>query len=560
MLLLIKAIENNSTAKFGVKFIHQYDLNQLYDVSLFRMLSQHPKFSYFQENGISLLSYAIILNRDSISSSLLRAGSKIVSNLSDNIRKSNQISVNLLELVTHTSTWIAKYYLWLKLSSNESNMCNNCSILSQTLKLWPCQHEICDSCFWNDFLECHNHQQDLMCQICSQTLCMDQNNSFGINIIDPIRSFNEDIELSTMKEESFLKWLLLPEIFDPDTVDKRLKFEAKPYSQMAQLYIGSNRAQRTIELFKSVETFNPIRLQALMKNGVHLDAVNEYGQTVLFYACWKGDKPMVELLLQYGADLTITDNIGISAIDAARLNGFLELETYLKLANNQIITIITPNFQNNEIATHNDIQICELISKEIDFAGAGSYTIDNSFSNEHLDYLRDLACNVLPIAPAEKISCSDRAYYCDITSQTCQAITNAIRQIYSINTAIAVNPNMRFLIYRNTGGILAAHVDLNRSFDIIDKQNITMKKKITTNHTFILYLSDCDSGGCTSLLHSVKVHQMNEEQLLNNIICSVKPLNGRLLIFPHLCPHLGQEVINVPKLLLRGEVYIADTI
>ena len=39
------------------------------------------------------------------------------------------------------------------------------------------------------------------------------------------------------------------------------------------------------------------------------------------------------------------------------------------------------------------------------------------------------------------------------------------------------------------------------------------------------------------------------------VLARVEPRRGRLLVFPHACPHAGLAVIDAPKLLLRGEFY-----
>ena len=39
---------------------------------------------------------------------------------------------------------------------------------------------------------------------------------------------------------------------------------------------------------------------------------------------------------------------------------------------------------------------------------------------------------------------------------------------------------------------------------------------------------------------------------LLGVACS--DLRGRLLVFPHVCPHAGSAVGSVPKLFLRGEL------
>ena len=97
---------------------------------------------------------------------------------------------------------------------------------------------------------------------------------------------------------------------------------------------------------------------------------------------------------------------------------------------------------------------------------------------------------------------------------------------------------MRFLCYAEAGGGLAPHTDLSRTRPC-DGQ--------ISRCTFLLYLSDCASGGRTVLL----------EQLLGGeVLAEVAPTRGRLLLFPHLCPHRADEVVaeGLPKLVLRGEM------
>jgi hypothetical protein len=72
-----------------------------------------------------------------------------------------------------------------------------------------------------------------------------------------------------------------------------------------------------------------------------------------------------------------------------------------------------------------------------------------------------------------------------------------------------------------------------------------------STHTFILYLSTCNDGGETSLLG----HTSGQGREV--IMANVKPVRGRLLLFPHLTPHEGRVVVDVPKLLLRGEVILS---
>lgn len=99
-------------------------------------------------------------------------------------------------------------------------------------------------------------------------------------------------------------------------------------------------------------------------------------------------------------------------------------------------------------------------------------------------------------------------------------------------------PFMRFLLYAEAGGGLPPHMDLSRT-DVRGRHS---------RCTFILYLTDCASGGETVLL----------ERLVqpSAVLASVTPRRGRLLVFPHACPHMAAEVVahGLPKILLRGEM------
>jgi hypothetical protein len=108
----------------------------------------------------------------------------------------------------------------------------------------------------------------------------------------------------------------------------------------------------------------------------------------------------------------------------------------------------------------------------------------------------------------------------------------------------------------------------NRDEDITDsietvKDSMASFEEMSSSHTFILYLTDCERGGETNLLRRVPKLLKPSQQSASvsgdayeakEILASVKPKRGRLFVFPHLCPHEGAVVIDVPKLLLRGEM------
>ena len=127
------------------------------------------------------------------------------------------------------------------------------------------------------------------------------------------------------------------------------------------------------------------------------------------------------------------------------------------------------------------------------------------------------------------------------------------------------------------------HVDLSKS-DRVGQ----WRQMVTSTHTFLLHLRDCSEGGETVLLDTLRNQgggiigtttgdrQMrvkaasaaqakakrrrieNEGPVASHenehVLASVAPRRGRLLLFPHVCPHAGLEVVDAPKLFLRGEL------
>ena len=127
------------------------------------------------------------------------------------------------------------------------------------------------------------------------------------------------------------------------------------------------------------------------------------------------------------------------------------------------------------------------------------------------------------------------------------------------------------------------HVDLSKS-DRVGQ----WRQMVTSTHTFLLYLRDCSEGGETVLLDTlrnqgggiieaatgggkmrvkgdsavgsgVKRRRIEDEGPVashenKHLLASVAPRRGRLLLFPHVCPHAGLEVVDAPKLFLRGEL------
>jgi len=148
------------------------------------------------------------------------------------------------------------------------------------------------------------------------------------------------------------------------------------------------------------------------------------------------------------------------------------------------------------------------------------------------------------------------SYYCDAEGSIRQLLGSVIERTVSdkipmSKSEVKVFPHMRFLNYSTSGTILPPHIDLCRA-DPFCPSSEKQSPKHRSTHTFILYLTYCQSGGETNLLECVSADGSSD------ILATVSPQRGRLLIFPHSTPHEGREVVDIPKILLRGEVQLRE--
>ena len=215
----------------------------------------------------------------------------------------------------------------------------------------------------------------------------------------------------------------------------------------------------------------------------------------------------------------------------------------------------------------------------------GAYCIDNAFSQSFLNGLLDIFRSI-PIAPSTKPECASRSYFCDISGIICEEIASIVRQVLlsmmmmsvqqqqqqqqqlhpqsnSFSPWVKLFPQMRFLHYSVDGSSLDPHVDLSRV-------DVTSDEEIKSTHTTILYLTDCTHGGGTALLRHLRKDegsnghnvQCTDEMVAPGsnraAVATVCPRYGRLLLFPHNCPHEGLPIYaSAPKILLRGEISIS---
>eukprot|EP00439_Symbiodinium_sp_Y106_P051588 s531_g6.t2 len=330
-------------------------------------------------------------------------------------------------------------------------------------------------------------------------------------------------------------------------IDSRVRAEAcQPWKDfLAGLARGATRSALAAELAEAAQAGNaPGVLEALDK-GALLDVPNEYGETATFLAALAGSSEVIQVLLSRRADHTIRDNAGLSACRAAQLGGSREAMTALAAVGAQV----SPEMSGYGSPTRmpvacrcEEVQVTRVIPLGVGHAGAGTTVVDNFFEESFLARLDEL-WKRLPLAPKQKASPTDRAYYHDVEGWLTGALNEAVRAAQLADAAAAM-PHMRFLIYPEPGGA-------------------STEGKLRSTYTFLLYLSDCRSGGETTFLECLE----GDETLASSgglapgeraEVAAVSPARGRLLLMPHACPHLAAPVDEVPKVLVRGEVLPPD--
>ena len=458
-----------------------------------------------------------------------------------------------------------------------------CRLLA--LELCAHGHVVCEACYWlhavvwDDVDDCAT---DINCPVCARS-------SPALSPAPPLTSTTTTPAMATVcaqvAAESRMRYLLLPASADEVTGrTKKFQFQAMTRDQVARVMLGSKRSQRDDELRKAAAAGSRRRLLALVEAGVDLDAQNEYGQTAAFIAAWRGHTAATTYLASCGADLRHRDNAGVSVLAAAEASGSPtvadtvraslerlaagpagdgdasdggdEVGQLMRSLQRGLALACAADAGTNAAAAKTDVfAVTSLIGADVAHQGAGSIIIDGAFSDAFLDSLLALFPR-LPVAPKERgaTECASRSYYCDASGHVVRALAAVMRRLEAGGQGVVsattkkvvteVLPHMRFLDYDKVGGSSPPHTDLCRA---------TLDGRSST-HTFILYLTDCADGGATNLLRCVSPKKSAVAAGDNNVLAVVTPKRGRLLVFPHVCPHEGEKVVDVPKILLRGEM------
>lgn len=340
---------------------------------------------------------------------------------------------------------------------------------------------------------------------------------------------------------SLARWEALPERLDlSGPRQKKGRFQALPPEEAAGVLVGTTRGARTDYLLDAAANARPHRAAAVIRAGVDIDATDEYGRTAVFLAAARGGRSgcdTLRVLLRAGADPHRPANGAVTPHAAARIAGIAEAAALLEAAGAAPGDLDPPD----PAAPEGSPNTTELVPTDSAHPGRGACFVDGAFSEEYLSRLDTLAASLDAAGSCRSGNFTDaeRLYYCDASGWVRRGIAAALRR--AGHDCLDALPQVRFLRYATPGGQLAPHVDLAKK-DAAGRMS---------THSFLLYLTGCPDGGETVLLDRVTRPTDPEAEVL----ATVQPTRGRLLLFPHVCPHAGRPVLSVPKLLVRGECY-----
>ena len=92
------------------------------------------------------------------------------------------------------------------------------------------------------------------------------------------------------------------------------------------LTLGSSQEVRRDRYCRFVIAGDVHSVRCVLEAGVDVNMTNEYNQTPLYLACWRGHVDIIRLLLCWGADSSVHANGGMSCYNALQANGVDDLD------------------------------------------------------------------------------------------------------------------------------------------------------------------------------------------------------------------------------------------
>ena len=332
-------------------------------------------------------------------------------------------------------------------------------------------------------------------------------------------------------------------------------------------------------------------VRALVAAGADVDAADECGLGPAVVAAWRGQAETVRELARAGADLAAVAPGGATAWSAARANGHDAVLRELRRAGLEALEGLEPrspqaldtsgtdwgagrtlpsrstSLSSRDLAPRTTrLPVPASVLADVP-SGVGAMYVDDGLPEPFLAAAEELMAAVHAAGPRSACSDASRSRFADVDGWVREGLARAIERGIDADGGFrtgdrpapraraVVLPRMRFLRYPEPGGRLAPHVDLRKCDEETGGRS---------THTFCLYLATCERGGETVLLDRVRdpTDPMSDRVGVTAFggeaggrgVCA--PRRGRVLVFPHDCPHAGRPVVDVPKLLLRGECYV----
>ena len=553
------------TSRFG------HDYTQLVQAYYF---DSHPSPS---SSSLTLLEYACCLGQYDILSLFLQAGfNSRISNLLQQYTYPPTLlvyivmSIHRMKLSWNVNT--TKHYTNLTATETKHASCEKCRKTSfdhHLLQSFCCQqHIVCENCMWEHItsnLPTYKLQDNVMtCSICQEPfhdllsqLLPNNSNNHSPPIHNNYNKLENDDNM--LIRESQQRFHSLPKTIQDlkRSKMKKKKFKNAIHSTWYDALLpklGHSQDVRMDKFSKYLNLNNHQHqyIEACLIAGIDLNAcINEYNQSPLYIACWKGNIRLVNLLLSWNAisEKHFIANGNMTIFNVAKENN--HLDTY-RLLEEFFTSTSLPKYSHYIAAptlrerlnlpscpkqlspSETSTWTCLLDPSIINHPGAGAGYIDDLLPKDIFEALYQF-CTTLPIHPDEKNkkknnTCAKRKYMCDAEGYFIHTLSHCIQQTINSSrqehsTKCFLFPHMRVLLYDEKGTSLGPHVDLTR-----------IHNNRRSTHTFLYYLTDCNIGGETALLQELSP---DGPLAPHKLIAKVQPKQNRFFLFPHACPHQG---------------------
>ena len=611
----VEAVESGSVSSFSLRNLerHRYSLSRMIPVqhlhkyrysevsmSRFGERRRDELNNYFRpiEDGgvgrISILEYCALLGEFDCLKSLIVGGFDLVASdmMAANPDRYNHVvqKVSKRLLLDKTVPLTLSAYLvqavvlmrlkgWGDKTTENEEYCRLCH-QSQCVDApflcfgGGCSHIFCELCLWEDVIGNldDRHSGDVMlCPVCGEPYTKSDGTASPSAVAEALPSDRLRISIERFRA--------LP----VDTTALRSLAKAKKISRRKTkkntihnnwldatiLTLGSSQEVRKDRYYRFVGTGDVHSVRCCLVAGVDVNMTNEYHQSALYLACWRGHVDIVRLLLDWGADPMIQANGGMSCYNALKANEVVNFDFSLfgekwgkepsPLLKDRLLLGDRGNIRNGS-CDNNPAPTLTMLIHFNPVGGwhrngpGGAFYVDDILPENILSKIDELFRS-LPVDMSDKAikqkkakPCSKRSYFCDAEGCLQEALERAMGSVLRGDASeacpkdVVVFAQMRFLHYEEPSGWLAPHTDLSRTDPVTGKRS---------THTFILYLTDSVShgleGGETALLAS---------HTPGDTLARIDPKRGRLFLFPHACLHEGCEVISPPKIILRGEALL----